>query len=149
MSEKSLSIKIRRARIELRIMQNAASIIYHKLSVINNIDRSKTENYYAVNSSVFSNELTYQTAVLKIVQQLSDAQQNKANGGVFSGAQTDQFYAMILDLITTKLTATDLVTIGENSSSININVQHCNGSMGGVNYIIGTEKNVTEYLKTT
>ena len=46
MSEKSLSIKIRRARIELRIMQNAASIIYHKLSVINNIDRSKTPHFY-------------------------------------------------------------------------------------------------------
>ncbi len=46
MSEKSLSIKIRRARKELRIMQDAASIIYHKLSAINNIDRSKTPHFY-------------------------------------------------------------------------------------------------------
>lgn len=46
MSEKSLSIKIRRARKELRIMQDAASIIYHKLSAINNIDRGKTSHFY-------------------------------------------------------------------------------------------------------
>lgn len=42
MSEKSLSIKIRRARKELRIMQNAASIIYNYLAAINNINRDKS-----------------------------------------------------------------------------------------------------------
>ena len=46
MSKKSLSIKIRRARNELRIMQGEATNIYHKLSAINNIDRSKTPHFY-------------------------------------------------------------------------------------------------------
>ena len=40
MSEKSLSIKIRRARKELRIMQGEATNIYSYLTVIKNIDKN-------------------------------------------------------------------------------------------------------------
>lgn len=40
MSEKSLSIKIRRARKELRIMQGKATNIYSYLTVIKNIDKN-------------------------------------------------------------------------------------------------------------
>lgn len=46
MSEKSLSIKIRRARKELRIMQGEATNIYSYLTVIKNIDKN---NYMARN----------------------------------------------------------------------------------------------------
>lgn len=60
MSEKSLSIKIRRARKELRIMQNAASIIYNYLAAINNINRDKSvsnSSYKEVYSELISVEL--------------------------------------------------------------------------------------------
>lgn len=40
MSEKSFSIKIRRARKELRIMQGEATNIYSYLTVIKNIDKN-------------------------------------------------------------------------------------------------------------
>lgn len=110
-----------------------------------NIDRQSTKSYYYVSSSVFADELTYQNTVLNMVQQLADTQQNKADGGLLSGKQTDQFYAMILDIITTKLSSSTMVKIGQNTSSININVQHCDGSDGGLNYIIGTQKNVIKY----
>lgn len=46
MSEKSLSIKIRRARKELRIMQGEATNIYSYLTVIKNIDKN---NHMACN----------------------------------------------------------------------------------------------------
>lgn len=41
MSERSLSIKIRRARKELKRMQSTASIIYNYLGAIRNINRYK------------------------------------------------------------------------------------------------------------
>lgn len=61
MSEKSLSIKIRRARKELRIMQSEATIIYSYLSSIKNIDRNnripKQSDYRAIYVSLIANSL--------------------------------------------------------------------------------------------
>lgn len=51
MSEKSLSIKIRRARKELRIMQGEATNIYSYLTVIKNIDKN---NHLARNICKFN-----------------------------------------------------------------------------------------------
>lgn len=110
-----------------------------------NIDKQKSDTTYIVNSSVLADELTYQKTVLNIIQELTDAQSNKASGGMLSGPQSDKIYAMILDIITTKLTSQTMVTIGENATNISVNVQHCTGSSGGVNYILATQKNMLEY----
>lgn len=61
MSEKSLSIKIRRARKELRIMQSEATIIYSYLASIKNIDRynriPKQSDYRAIYVELIANNL--------------------------------------------------------------------------------------------
>lgn len=59
MSEKSLSIKIRRARKELRIMQGEATNIYSYLASIRNIDRNnhipKQSDYRVIYAGLIAN----------------------------------------------------------------------------------------------
>lgn len=59
MSEKSLSIKIRKARKELRIMQSEATIIYSYLASIRNIDRNnripKQSDYRVIYTGLITN----------------------------------------------------------------------------------------------
>ena len=107
--------------------------------------RNKTL-YYA-SSDIFNTTSVYQNAIISIVQQLSDTQSSKATGGIFSN-QDEQFYATIMDMLQTRLTATTLVDIGNNSNNVTVYVQKCSGATNSGNIIISSQKNIFKYYNS-
>ena len=77
MSEKSLSIKIRRARKELRIMQGEATNIYSYLTVIKNIDKNNhmSRNIYV--SLIADNLEQYSVKSITELEKLIRKQKSK------------------------------------------------------------------------
>lgn len=76
MSEKSLSIKIRRARKELRIMQGEATNIYSYLTVIKNIDKNnQARNIYV--SLIADNLEQYSVKSITELEKLIRKQKSK------------------------------------------------------------------------
>jgi len=109
-----------------------------------NIILSRDKTQYAASSDIFQSQDTYQSLVLTIVAQLTDAQKIQKTGWTPS-SQVADFYAAILNMVTTKLTAVALVEIGQNTTSTTVNVQRCSGSQGGTNFIVSSQKNIYKF----
>jgi acyl-ACP thioesterase len=77
MSEKSLSIKIRRARKELRIMQGEATNIYSYLTVIKNIDKNNHMAHNIYVSLIADNLEQYSVKSITELEKLIRKQKSK------------------------------------------------------------------------
>ena len=113
----------------------------------NNVALINDSTKYYVSSSIFSNQSVYQSTVLQIVQTLSDSQKAKATGGLLQ-QQDEEFYATIKDMIQTQLTSTDMSSIGQSATNVNVYIQVCKSSDDSGNYIIASQKDLFKYYNS-
>jgi hypothetical protein len=99
---------------------------------------------YYVSSQIFSSVSTTQSLIIDILQQLSD-QQNLNKDGWAPGSQNAQFFAAIKDKLESTLTSDNLVNIGQNASNVDVGVETCTGSVGGINVIIARNHQIFRY----
>lgn len=110
-----------------------------------NVIRLDSSDSYTVSSTIFSDQVVYQQVVLNIVDKITSDQSDNNAGKFFTPEQKNEAYAMILNIISTKLDSNTMVTIGQNTSSVTVNAQYCSNSVGGVNYITGNSDQLMTY----
>lgn len=112
---------------------SATSILQDNINSTNckNLAFSRQNNYVYVDTNMFQNQVTYQSLILSIVQQISSTQSLKSNGGITP--QHETLVEGIQDIISTALTADVLTSITNSLNDTSTAVQNCVNSTGGIN----------------
>lgn len=109
-----------------------------------NIIIGRSDNQLYASSSVFQSTETYQSVVATVVNQIISKMKNKKSGPITPNEE-NKLAAAIGNMILSKLTAQNLITIGEDVITSNTNQQYCIASSGSTNFIVTTSNNIYKF----
>jgi hypothetical protein len=110
-----------------------------------NTSTISVSNQIQVNTNIYTNQQVYQDVVNDIVNQVSEDVQQKAQG-ILTKDQTEDLKTTIRDLVSTGLTAEQLILTQESVSVNMTNNQYCISGMKGTNIFVGTTENIYNSL---
>lgn len=95
---------------------------------------------YSCDSQIFTNIDAVQSIYVQVLNQLETSNSIDKTGGGGFGSTDANTKAAIMNILETKLTQSEIVDYTNSFMVSSASLQVCQGSRGGINFIIGTQK---------